>query len=152
MNNKNEEIEIMKNEIKEIYVQTEKNYLEKCRELSNVLKLFGLEEFDYYTEYEGHSILQYRIYNTHRVWMSKNLQNEEEVIAVNKNMAIKNTEVHPLDWILRRTESILDFLCNYQNIYNDLFNKNYKYIKKHYSNLKNKYENYKNQISNNRKD
>lgn len=152
MDNKNEEIELMKNEIKEIYVKTEKNYLEKCRELANILNLFGLEEFDYYTEYEGHSILQYRIYNTHRVWMSKNLQNEGNVIAINEDIVKENVKTKPLDWIIRRTNSILNFLYDYNDIYSNLFNNSYKSLKRDYEYLKNKYENYKNQISNNRKD
>lgn len=160
MDNKNEEIELMKNEIKEIYVKTEKNYLEKCRELANILNLFGLEEFDYYTEYKGHSILQYRIYNTHRIWMFENLQNEGNVIAINEDIVIainedivkENVKTKPLDWIIRRTNSILNFLYDYNDIYSNLFNNSYKSLKRDYEYLKNKYENYKNQISNNRKD
>lgn len=142
MDNKNEEIEKMKNEIKEIYIQTEKNYLEKCRELANILNLFGLEEFDYYTEYEGHSILQYRIYNTHRIWMFENLQNEENVIAINEDIVKENVKTKPLDWIIRRTNSILDFLYDYNDIYSNLFNNSYKSLKRDYEYLKNKYETY----------
>lgn len=139
---KNEEIELMKNEIIEIYKQAEKNYLEKCRELASILKLFGLKEFDYWTGDEGHSILQYRIYNTHRVWMSKNLQGEEEVVAVSEDIVRENVKTKPLDWIIRRTESILDFLHDYNDIYSNLFNNSYKSLKRDYEYLKNKYETY----------
>jgi len=142
MDNKNEEIKKMKNEIKEIYVQTEKNYLEKCRELASILKLFGLKEFDYWIRNEGHNILRYRIYDTYRVWMSKNLENEEEVVAVSKNIVKENVKTKPLDWIIRRTESILDFLHDYNDIYSNLFNNSYKSLKRDYEYLKNKYETY----------
>lgn len=141
------EIEKMKNEVFEIYKESEKIYLEKCSKLSDLLKLFNIEYFDYYSQYDNKTYLKYRIYNNNYIYMSSNLNDEVNVSIVTELMAEENIKVKPFDWIFRRAKAILEFLENYEKVYNTMYEDLYHALEQSNEKLKHEYEKVKEKIN-----
>ena len=134
----NETIEKMKKEVYNIYLEAERRYLDKCKELASLLKLFKFDYYDYYEDSDNGSILMYRVYKDNHVYMS--YLYDEDIYAINELMAKENIENKSFDWIVRRTEAILDFFNDYEKIYGDMYDTLFYALTKNLENLKNKYK------------
>lgn len=134
----NETIEKMKKEVYNIYLEAERRYLDKCKELASLLKLFKFDYYDYYEDSDNGSILMYRVYKDNHVYMR--YLYDEDIFAINELMAKENIENKSFDWIVRRTEAILDFFNDYEKIYGDMYDTLFYALTKNLENLKNKYK------------
>jgi len=72
--------------------------------------------------------------------MASNSLDEAYVYAINEKMAEENIEGKSFDWIVRRTEAILDFFNDYEKIYGDMYDTLFYALTKNLENLKNKYK------------